>query len=85
MLQKLQELLMFKNIKTGKPSYTTTAFIVGFFVVNMKLIFAGVSVGDKFKSSDFSGTDYAAAVAALGGIYLLNKHNNKPSDDSKEK
>lgn len=31
--------------------------------------------------SDFTGTDYAASMAALGGIYSLNKHLNKKEEN----
>lgn len=64
--------LVVKNIKTGKPSYILTAFIAGILIVNIKLLFAGMQIGD-IKMSEFSGVDYASSIAALGGIYTLNK------------
>lgn len=36
------------------------------------------------KMSDFSGVDYAAAIAALGGIYTLNKQVNRSKEEKKE-
>lgn len=76
MIEKMLSSLIIKNVKTGKPSYTLTAFMAGVFIVNVKLIVSGLEVRG-FKFSDFSGVDYAAAMAALGGIYSLNKAINK--------
>lgn len=73
-----------KDIKTGKPSYTLTAFVMGFVVVNIKLLLSGVEIMDKYKFSDFSGVDYAAAVAALGSIYVLRKNKTIKSEENKE-
>jgi hypothetical protein len=73
--------LVIKNVKTGKPSYTLTAFMVGILVVNIKLAISGIEFSG-VKMSDFSGVDYGAAIAALGGIYSLNKHLNKKDVDS---
>lgn len=76
--------LVIKDLKTGKPSYTLTAFMVGFFVINIKLIFSGVQFTETFRFSDFSGMDYGACMAALGGVYTLRKNNsikqNKPEE-----
>lgn len=76
--------LIVNDVKTKKPSYTVTAFIVGFFVINFKLLFSGIEITDKIKMSDFSGVDYAAAVAALGGIYVLRKNKTIKSDNSED-
>lgn len=73
------------DVKTRKPSYTVTAFIVGFFVINFKLLFSGVQITDKIKMSDFNGVDYAAGVAALGGIYVLRKNKTIKSDNEEDK
>jgi hypothetical protein len=81
MLKTILSRLIIKNVKTGKPSYTLTAFMVGVFVVNVKLAVSGVEING-VKMSDFSGVDYGASIAALGGIYSLNKHINK--DTSKD-
>lgn len=72
MLEAIMSKLVIKNVKTGKPSYILTAFIVGIFIVNVKLLLSGVEIGD-VKMSEFSGVDYASSIAALGGIYTLNK------------
>lgn len=81
MLNKLLSHLVVKNVKTGQQSYVLTAFIVGVFIVNVKLLLSGVEISG-FKMSEFSGVDYSAAIAALGGIYTLNK---KVGIDSKIK
>jgi len=44
---------LFKN-SDGKPSLTASAFILGFVVVNLKLIFSGVELNN-FKIALFSG------------------------------
>ena len=64
----------------GKPSITTTAFFLGFIVINLKLILSGVDYkGIKF--SDFTGSDYGMAMASLGAIYVLR---NNPKTEVKE-
>ncbi len=73
MINKILSKLIIKNVKTGQPSYTLTMTIVGFLVINVKLLFSGIEVMDKFKMSDFSGVDYAAALSAIGGIHVFNK------------
>lgn len=76
MLNEIISKLVIKNVKTGQPSYVLTAFIAGFFIVNIKLLLSGIEVKG-IKMSDFSGVDYSAAIAALGGIYTLNKQVTK--------
>lgn len=77
MLDFILSKLIIKNVKTGRPSYVLTAFVVGIFVVNLKLLLAGIDFKG-FKMSNFTGTDYAASIAALGGVYGWNKQiNNK--------
>jgi hypothetical protein len=75
MLDKLVSKFILKDIKTGKPSYTVTAFIFGFCLINIKLLLAGMEFADGIKMSEFSGMDYAAAAAAIGSIYVLRKNN----------
>lgn len=82
MLERFLSKLVVRNIKTGQPSYVLTAFVFGFFIVNVKLLLSGFELNG-IKMSDFSGVDYAAAVAALGGIYTLNKKINV--DTTKDK
>lgn len=81
MFKNILSRLVVKNVKTGKPSYTLTAFMVGVFVVNTKLALSGIEIKG-IKMSEFSGVDYGASIAALGGIYSLNKHITK--DTSKD-
>ncbi len=56
----------------GKPSVTMTAFVLGFIVVNAKLLLSGVTIGT-FVISTFDGVSYAAAIVALGGVYIMRK------------
>lgn len=83
MLDKILSKLILKDVKTGKPSYTVTAFVFGFWVINIKLLLAGMEITDKIKMSEFTGMDYAAAAAAVGSIYVLRK--NKTIKDNDEK
>lgn len=68
--------LIIKNVKTGKASYVTTAFVVGVFIVNLKLLLSGMQLPHNIKMSEFSGTDYAAAMTALSALWVSNKHVN---------
>jgi hypothetical protein len=83
MLNEIMSKLVIKNVKTGQPSYILTAFISGIFIVNTKLLLSGLQIVD-VKMSDFSGVDYAAAIAALGGIYTLNKQVTRSKEEKKE-
>lgn len=65
----------------GKPSITTTAFFIGFIVICVKLILSGIEVRPGIKFSDFTGVDFGAALASLGGVYVL-RNNNKTEDKS---
>jgi hypothetical protein len=66
------------NAKSKVKSYTTTAFVLGNVVINLKLLLAGVQIKD-YKMSDFTGVDYAAAMGALGAVYVGNKTITKPN------
>lgn len=56
----------------GNKSTTVTVFILGAMIVNLKLIFSGMTIGG-LTLAEFSGTEYAAALMALGGIYVLRR------------
>ena len=64
----------------GKPSLTATAFIIGFAVVNLKLIFSGFEL-EGFKMTLFTGGEYAAAVGALGAVYVLRRSTDKDKEE----
>ncbi len=74
-----------KDDKTGKASYTLTAFVMGVLIVNLKLILSGIEIMDKVKMSEFTGTDYSMAMAALSALYVGNKKLNGPKKDSENK
>jgi hypothetical protein len=59
----------------GKKSTTLTAFVLGFITVNIKLLASGLTIAG-YQMSAFSGVDYAAALAALGGVYILRRDKN---------
>lgn len=62
----------------GNKSVTLTSFLFGFVLVNLKLVFSGVQIG-AVNFSVFGGGDYAAAVAALGAIYVMRRATNQPA------
>lgn len=59
--------------KTGEKSVTLTAFVTGFGVATLKLLFSGVSIGSVILSQ-FTGSDYAMVVGAVGAIYWARKN-----------
>tara|TARA_R110000868_G_C10973188_1_gene771536 strand:+ start:74387 stop:74617 length:231 start_codon:yes stop_codon:yes gene_type:complete len=65
----------------GNKSLTATAFALGFILVNLKLLFSGSSFGSVI-IAPFSGVEYAAAIAALGGVYVLRRQ--KSPDEKSE-
>ena len=65
----------------GNKSVTMTAFVLGFIVVNVKLLASGLTLVG-YEMSSFSGGDYAAAVAALGAVYVLRR--SSPATKEKE-
>jgi len=69
---------------SGKPSITMTAFVTGFIVVNAKLLISGLTVGG-YKMAAFTGTEYAAALSALGGIYVMRRNFGNSNANKKEK
>ena len=68
----------------GKPSVTMTAFVTGFLVVNAKLLLAGIEIAG-FKMTAFTGGEYAAAVGALGAVYVMRRTGNQKKEDGQEK
>ena len=65
----------------GKPSVTMTAFVTGFIVVNAKLLLSGVTIAG-FTMTAFTGGEYAAAVGALGAVYVMRRStgNEQPKE-----
>jgi hypothetical protein len=57
----------------GKPSLTATLFVIGFAICTLKLLFSGLEIGE-IKLGAFGGGDYAASIAALGGIYWARRN-----------
>ena len=57
---------------SGNKSTTVTAFVLGFIVVNLKLLASGLSFG-AYEMSAFTGSVYAAAIGALGAIYVMRR------------
>lgn len=67
-----------KDPKSQQPSVTLTAFVAGFLIACLKLLLSGVTIKE-VALSQFSGTDFAAVVGALGAVYWARR-----KDDSKE-
>jgi uncharacterized membrane protein YqgA involved in biofilm formation len=66
----------------GKKSLTATAFVLGVLTITIKLLLAEMTIfGTKF--SQFTGVDYAAALTALGGVYVLRRGQKKEDSDAK--
>lgn len=57
---------------SGNKSTTVTAFVLGFVVVNLKLLASGLTLVG-YEMSAFTGVDYAAAMGALGAIYVMRR------------
>jgi len=64
---------MFIKDSAGEKSITATAFLIGFIVVNVKLVMSGIQVTAGFTFSDFTGSDYAVSLGALGAIYVMRR------------
>lgn len=67
-----------KDPKTGEQSVTLTAFAIGFMTATTKLLLSGITFGT-ITLSQFGGGDYAAAVGAVGAIYVMRRATNKES------
>jgi hypothetical protein len=70
--------------KNGEPSVTLSAFVLGFTVASLKLLFSGMTIGD-FTIEQFSGGDFAATVSALGGVYVLRRNFGSPGEKKEDK
>ncbi len=64
--------------KTNEPSVTMTLMVVGVLVAILKLLMSGVTING-FAMSTFTGVDFAAVVAALGGVYGWRKKMDNDS------
>ena len=69
-----------KDPKTGEPSVTLTLFVTGTLVAVLKLLLSGITIKG-FAMSTFSGVDFAAAVAALGGVYTLRRQQSESKSE----
>lgn len=77
--------LVIKDVKTGKPSYTLTVFLLGSLLINLKLLLSGMQFTETFKFEIFSGIDYAAAMGSIGMVYTLRKNATiKPDSQNKD-
>ena len=56
----------------GNKSSTLTVFVLGSIIVNLKLVFSGMTIGSLISAS-FTGSEYAMAMSALGAIYVLRR------------
>lgn len=65
---------------SGEQSLTATAFIIGFAIVNIKLILSGLTIGD-LTFSEFTGSDYGLALASLGAIYVMRRATSKKESE----
>lgn len=70
--------------KTKEKSVTLTAFTAGFVVAVAKLAISGIEIGG-LQIEQFSGSDFAAVVGALGAVYTLRRNWNANSGKSDRK
>ncbi len=75
---------LIKNPKTNRKSISMTLVVIGFSVINLKLLVSGITVIDRVTMSEFSGVDYAAALTAISALWLGNKHINNSSGKKEE-
>jgi hypothetical protein len=66
-----------KDPKTGEESVTLTVFVTGVLVSTLKLLTSGLSIGTVVLQP-FTGVDYAAAIGALGAIYVMRRNSDHP-------
>lgn len=67
----------------GRKSSTLTVFVMGAIIVNVKLVLSELVIyGIQFPS--FGGTDYALALGALGGVYVLRRQTITEPTKEKE-
>jgi hypothetical protein len=64
----------------GESSTTMTAFVVGFIIVNVKLLLSGMVIKG-FTFEVFTGSSYSMAIASLGAIYVLRRSTDKKVED----
>ena len=64
--------------ENNKPSTNRSVFFYGALVCVLKLALSKINLGFMVVP-EFPGSEFAMAIAALGGIYSLDKHisNNK--------
>jgi hypothetical protein len=65
---------------SGKKSVTVTAFVLGFLVVNAKLLMSGITVAG-YTMAAFTGSEYGIALGALGAIYVTRRATSTEGDE----
>jgi len=69
---------------SGNKSVTVTAFVVGFVLVNIKLMISGMELFGHTMEV-FTGTSYSMAMAALGGVYVMRRATTTPKEKQNDK
>lgn len=65
--------LMLLDPNSQQPSTTRSVFWYGCLICFLKFTLSGINL-KFFQVPSFSGSDFAVAISALGGIYALDKH-----------
>ena len=65
---------------SGNKSLTATAFAIGFLVAAFKFLVSGITIY-AVQLPEFGGGEFAVALAALGGIYILRRSKDGGSKD----
>lgn len=69
--------------KEGNPSTNRTIFFYGCLVCVAKLALSKMDLGF-IQIPEFTGSDFGMAIAALGGVYSLDKHVQGLKSGNKE-
>lgn len=72
--------LMLPDPKSGNPSTARTVFWYGCLICLGKLALSKIEI-ESFKIPEFTGSEFAVAIGALGSIYALDKHITKNKED----
>lgn len=71
---------MLLDPKSGKPSTARSIFWYGCIICLVKLALSKIEI-QGFKIPEFTGSEFAVAIGALGSIYALDKHITKNKED----
>lgn len=71
---------MLPDPKSGNPSTARSVFWYGCLICLLKLALSKLDFG-AIKIPEFTGSEFAVAIGALGSIYALDKHITNQKED----